>query len=94
MADANPHIKEFKKAGAVKVGDVIMIDGRACKVIAIAKSKTGKHGYNKVRFNFEGGAVVVVRGTDDVVVVRGADDVVVEPPAADAAAAPPVHSGK
>ena len=49
------YIKEIKRASAVRVGDIIMIDGRACKVITIAVSKTGKHGHAKVRMWFADG---------------------------------------
>lgn len=51
---AEEYIKERKKASAVRVGDIIMIHGRACKVIAVSVSKTGKHGHAKVRIETEG----------------------------------------
>lgn len=44
----------YVKASAIRVGDYIMIDGHACKVITVSVSKTGKHGHSKVRFDFAG----------------------------------------
>lgn len=46
-------MSEYKKASQVKVGDIIMIGDRACKVVSIKTSKTGKHGHAKVLFNGE-----------------------------------------
>lgn len=62
---AEEHLKEYKKASAVRVGDIIMIRGHACKVIAIQVSKTGKHGHAKVRIEFEGGSDALVFRADD-----------------------------
>lgn len=44
----------FVKASTIRPGDYIMIDGRACKVITITTSKTGKHGRSKVKVDYEG----------------------------------------
>jgi len=39
----------YSEAGAVKEGSYIVIDGEACRVVEVEKSKTGKHGSTKVR---------------------------------------------
>jgi translation initiation factor 5A len=46
-------MSKFIKASQVKLGDIIMIGDRACKVISIKVSKTGKHGHAKVLINAE-----------------------------------------
>mmetsp|Transcript_3541 Transcript_3541/g.5187 ORF Transcript_3541/g.5187 Transcript_3541/m.5187 type:complete len:159 (-) Transcript_3541:144-620(-) len=38
------------EAGQVKKGGYMMIKGKACKVISISVSKTGKHGHAKCNF--------------------------------------------
>ena len=35
-------------AGKVKIGDVIILKGRPCRIIKISRSKTGKHGHAKM----------------------------------------------
>lgn len=42
----------YVKASSIRVGDYIMIGDRACKVVTVSVSKTGKHGHAKVRFTF------------------------------------------
>jgi hypothetical protein len=61
----------YVKASAVRVGDYIMIGDRACRVMTLAVSKTGKHGYGKVRFSFSDG--------DDCAVYRQTEEVLVRP---------------
>lgn len=42
MSDTHP-----VQASTLRVGHYVMIDGRACKIISINISKTGKHGHAK-----------------------------------------------
>jgi hypothetical protein len=59
----------YVKASAVRVSDYIMIGDRACKVVTLAVSKTGKHGHGKVRFSFsDGDDCAVYRQTEEVLV--------------------------
>jgi translation initiation factor 5A len=37
------------EAGSLKVGHLVIMDGEACKVIEVERSKPGKHGSAKVR---------------------------------------------
>jgi len=46
------YIKKYVKASQVKVGDIVIIKGRPCKVISVSVSKTGKHGNSKTHFKF------------------------------------------
>lgn len=46
-------IKKIIPAGQLKVGDFVLIRGRPCKIIAISKSKTGKHGSSKIHVTFD-----------------------------------------
>ncbi|RLG51910.1 MAG: translation initiation factor IF-5A [Thermoproteota archaeon] len=39
----------YKTAGELKKGHYIVIDGEACQIISVDKSKPGKHGAAKVR---------------------------------------------
>ncbi len=41
--------KSYASAKELKVGKYIIIDGEACKVVSIDKSKPGKHGAAKLR---------------------------------------------
>lgn len=43
---------QYVKASSIRVGDYIMIGDRACKVVTVSMSKTGKHGHAKVLFFF------------------------------------------
>lgn len=37
------HVKERVPAGQLKKGDIVIINGKACKIVEISTSKTGKH---------------------------------------------------
>ncbi len=41
--------KKFAKAGSLKPGNYVLIDGKVCQVKSIEKSKPGKHGSAKAR---------------------------------------------
>ena len=41
--------KKFTNAGSLKPGSYVLIDGEACQVKNVEKSKPGKHGAAKVR---------------------------------------------
>jgi len=41
--------KKFVKVGQLKEGNYVLIDGFACRIIEIEKSKPGKHGSAKAR---------------------------------------------
>ncbi|RLG71195.1 MAG: translation initiation factor IF-5A [Candidatus Iainarchaeum archaeon] len=41
--------KKFAKAGSLKPGNYVLIDGRVCQVKEVEKSKPGKHGSAKAR---------------------------------------------
>jgi hypothetical protein len=59
------------KASAVRVGDYIMVGGRACKVVTMSVSKTGKHGHAKVRLDFsDDGSECVVYRSEALVEIR------------------------
>lgn len=62
----------YVKAGSIRVGDHIMIDGRACKVVSVARSKTGKHGHAKMRVTYDKGSNtdIVIYGTEKMVEVK------------------------
>ena len=48
------NITQRIKASQIKVGMIVIIQGRPCKVVSISISKTGKHGHCKVHVQFEG----------------------------------------
>jgi hypothetical protein len=75
----------YVKASSIRVGDYIMIGDRACKVITLSVSKTGKHGHAKVRFLFSDGLDgedAMVCSTEVQVAMRPCDDGLVEAEAA------------
>ena len=45
---------KFAKAGQMKEGQFIVIDGMICKIYSIQKSKPGKHGAAKIRMVAKG----------------------------------------
>lgn len=38
-------------AGDIKIGDVVLLKGRPCKIVNLTKSKTGKHGSAKCKMD-------------------------------------------
>mmetsp|Transcript_10491 Transcript_10491/g.15945 ORF Transcript_10491/g.15945 Transcript_10491/m.15945 type:complete len:160 (+) Transcript_10491:46-525(+) len=49
-ADAGASATIPMEAGQIKKGGYMMIKGKACKVLSISVSKTGKHGHAKCNF--------------------------------------------
>ena len=45
--DAGASNTEAQKAGKIRKGDFIVINGKPCKVAEVSTSKTGKHGHAK-----------------------------------------------
>ena len=46
--------KKLTHVGSLKVGGYVIFDGKACKIIDIQISKTGKHGHAKARISAVG----------------------------------------
>ncbi len=46
--------KKLTHVGGLKVGGYVIFDGKACKIIDIQISKTGKHGHAKARISAVG----------------------------------------
>jgi len=57
--------------GTVKEGNVVVIDGEACKVISIQTSRPGKHGHAKVRLT----GVGMIDGKKREVMMPGHDNI-------------------
>lgn len=60
--------KIFGSMGDLKVGKFVLIDGIACKVVGMQKSKPGKHGAAKMRIDaiglFDGTKHTLMKPTD------------------------------
>lgn len=71
LTDTATTVVRYVKASSIRVGDYIMIGDRACKVVTVSVSKTGKHGYTKVRVDFsdDGSDSAVYSTVDDVQVM-------------------------